>query len=918
MLLMASVLALSSSQVAAQTCTLYEALTYATYVDAGGTTRRLLLDLRTPAAVSAPTPVVIWVHGGGWEGGTRTPIPSRAANMCAQGYAVASVDYRLTNVARWPAQIHDVKAAVRWLRSRAGTYNLDPARFAAWGSSAGAHLAAMLGTSGDVTTGTVGSAAVSIEGNVGGNLAYSSRVQAVVAWYGLYDFLQMRFYPLGRDAEAATSYEGKLIGAPVQQQPERAATANPITFVSSDDPPFLAMHGSADDVTPFNQSELLVDALTDAGVQARLYSVIGAGHSASYFDTAAHLQAVYDFIEEALENPDEPASPPATPAPVAGGVRVEALDGTAAEGGNPGQLRISRGPPLTSSLTVSYALTGSATHGSDYGLIPRTLTIPAGSSSALLTITPMDDDLRERSEVVVVTLSPSSTYALDLPRTASVAIHDDDNDPGRPTVSVSATDRAASEAGADTGRFMLTRTGSTTSPLTVRVSLSGTATNGVDVASIPATVTFPIGVRRVTLTVTPRADSLTEGPEHLTLTPAAEPHIYVGPYARAQVTIADHVPVPSSLPPGWTDQDIGAVGVSGSASASGGMFTVTGAGTDVWGTSDAFHFAWQPLTGDGTIVARVASIEGVQAWTKMGVMIRASTSAGAAHAFMLVSIGKGLAYQRRTTTGGMSTSTAGGAGTAPRWVRLTRKGAMIAAYVSTNGTSWTLVGSDTFTMPATILAGLAAHSHDPGRAATAVFDNVLLSAAAPSEPSLPDGWTSRDIGAVGPAGSASESSGSFTIRGAGADVWHTADAFHFTSQHVTGDVTIIARVASLSGVQAWTQVGVMVRETLEPNSAHAFMIVSTGKGLAFQRRPEGGGITTHTTGGAGTAPRWVRLVRRGPAITASTSADGVAWTVVGTDMFAMASEIHVGLAVSSHDPTQLATATFDRVAVTTP
>ena len=183
---------------------------------------------------------------------------------------------------------------------------------------------------------------------------------------------------------------------------------------------------------------------------------------------------------------------------------------------------------------------------------------------------------------------------------------------------------------------------------------------------------------------------------------------------------------PQALPSGWQAQDIGAVGRTGSAAASGGTFTVRGAGEDVWGTVDAFHYAYRALTGDGTITARVASVSGSEAWTKVGVMIRASLSAASAHAFMLVSVGKGLAFQRRTANGATSTHTSGGAGTAPRWVRLTRSGATVTALVSTNGTTWTQVGSDTIALPSTALAGLAVSSHTSGALATGVFDSVTI------------------------------------------------------------------------------------------------------------------------------------------------------------------------------------------------
>jgi hypothetical protein len=183
----------------------------------------------------------------------------------------------------------------------------------------------------------------------------------------------------------------------------------------------------------------------------------------------------------------------------------------------------------------------------------------------------------------------------------------------------------------------------------------------------------------------------------------------------------------ATLPSPWVSRDIGAVGAPGSASASGGTFTVRGAGADVWGTADAFHYAYQTMSGDGTITARVASISGTDSWTKVGVMMRASTSSSAAHAFMIVSLGRGVAFQRRTTSGGLSTGTPGGSGTAPRWVRLTRAGGRVTAYVSTTGTSWTAVGSDTIALPSTALVGLAVSSHNTSQVASGTFDNVTIS-----------------------------------------------------------------------------------------------------------------------------------------------------------------------------------------------
>jgi regulation of enolase protein 1 (concanavalin A-like superfamily) len=182
------------------------------------------------------------------------------------------------------------------------------------------------------------------------------------------------------------------------------------------------------------------------------------------------------------------------------------------------------------------------------------------------------------------------------------------------------------------------------------------------------------------------------------------------------------------LPSGWTHQDVGTVGVSGSASydASSSAFTVTGAGADVWGAADAFHYAWRTWSGDGTIVARVASVQNVAAWVKAGVMIRASADSASPHAFMIVSGGKGFSFQRRAAAGGASTSTSGGAGTAPAWVRLQRSGSVVTASVSLDGSGWTVVGSDTVALGSDVLVGLAVSSHTTSAAATAVFDQVSI------------------------------------------------------------------------------------------------------------------------------------------------------------------------------------------------
>jgi phosphatidylserine/phosphatidylglycerophosphate/cardiolipin synthase-like enzyme/regulation of enolase protein 1 (concanavalin A-like superfamily) len=371
----------------------------------------------------------------------------------------------------------------------------------------------------------------------------------------------------------------------------------------------------------------------------------------------------------------------------------------------------------------------------------------------------------------------------------------------------------------------------------------------------------------------------------------------------------------STLPAPWTDKDVGSVGAAGSASStSASAFTVKGAGADVWGTSDAFNYAYQSLTGDGTIVARVATVQNTASWAKAGVMIRGSLNTNAAQAFMLVSAGKGVAFQRRKADGASSLSTAGTLSKAPRWVKLTRSSSTITAYESADGSTWTKVGSDTFTMPSTVFIGLAVSSHVQGVICTATFDGVAVSTGTTAQ-LLPSGWSSQDIGAVTGKGQSSYSAATFTITGQGADIWGTADAFQYAYHALSGDGTIIARVASLQHADAWTKAGVMIRGALTATASHAFALVSAAKGVAFQRRPTSGGSSIHTAGSTATAPRWVKLTRNGNLFSAYESANGSTWTLIGSDTITMPTSAFIGLAVTSHDTATPATAAFDNVII---
>jgi len=232
---------------------------------------RQKLDLFVPEKADGPVPLIIWIHGGGWQNGSKDGCPPLRNGYTERGYAVASINYRLSGHAVFPAQIEDCKAAIRWLRAHAEAYCLDPQRFGVWGSSAGGHLAALVGTSGDVKAFDVGT-----------DLDQSSRVQAACDYFGPTDFMEFVTTPGYESHATAHSPEAKLIGGAVKENKDKAARANPITYVSHDDPAFLIVHGDKDATVPIHQSQLLYDALKQAGVSVHFHTIKDAGHGQGF------------------------------------------------------------------------------------------------------------------------------------------------------------------------------------------------------------------------------------------------------------------------------------------------------------------------------------------------------------------------------------------------------------------------------------------------------------------------------------------------------------------------------------------------------------------------------------------------------------------------------------------------------------
>ncbi|WP_013626478.1 alpha/beta hydrolase [Rubinisphaera brasiliensis] len=250
---------------------------------AGTDNSRQTLDLYLPKNRSSERlPVIVFIHGGGWQNGDKNGGYGRIAEFLKDGhYAGVSVGYRLTNQGSWPIQIHDCKAAIRWLRGNADKYGLDADRIGVFGPSAGGHLVAMLGVSGDVEE---------LEGRLGEHTEESSAVQCVIDHFGPADIQTM-----GGWHDQPNSPEAKLIGGTVPENPELAKNASPVTYVTANDPPFLIIHGTADPVVPYAQSERLYELLLKAGVDATLIPVTGAGHGGfSSPEVPARMQIFFD------------------------------------------------------------------------------------------------------------------------------------------------------------------------------------------------------------------------------------------------------------------------------------------------------------------------------------------------------------------------------------------------------------------------------------------------------------------------------------------------------------------------------------------------------------------------------------------------------------------------------------------------
>ncbi|HLN53318.1 MAG TPA: alpha/beta hydrolase [Lentimicrobium sp.] len=260
------------------------------------------LDVYIPDEGEGPFPVILSIHGGAFKSGDKgdgqvTPM----LEGLKRGYAVVSINYRLSGEAIWPAQIQDVKAAIRWIRANSKQYKLNSEKIAAWGGSAGGHLSAMAGTSGNVKE---------LEDLTQGNADQSSRVQAVVDWFGPTDFIKMDEH--AKESKVSNpqihsipdSPESQLIGKNLADAPELVKAANPETYITKDDPPFFIQHGSADPLVPYPQSVYFAEKLEKVIGKDKVTCELipGSGHGGPAFSTSENLNKVFAFLDKYLNN----------------------------------------------------------------------------------------------------------------------------------------------------------------------------------------------------------------------------------------------------------------------------------------------------------------------------------------------------------------------------------------------------------------------------------------------------------------------------------------------------------------------------------------------------------------------------------------------------------------------------------------
>ena len=406
--------------------------------------------------------------------------------------------------------------------------------------------------------------------------------------------------------------------------------------------------------------------------------------------------------------------------------------------------------------------------------------------------------------------------------------------------------------------------------------------------------------------------------------------------ATSTATVDNFASLPGSQPPPficpatWSCADIGGALPPGQDQlTSSGTWNEIGGGGDIWGAADAFHFAWQTLSADGTVTAHVTAQQATDPWAKAGPMLRASTDPGSPYYAVFVTPGNGIAVQWRATQGGSSNQLTT-SGAVPAYLMIgkyTTTGSnpqtYYTAYTSPDGNTWTAVPGSTqaLSMTGSLLAGFAITSHNQGTGSAVTLDTVSVAPGEFQPPGLcPATWNCADIGAVTPApGGQNLSGATWTVQGGGGDIWATSDSFHYIWQTLAANGTVSAQVTSQTNTDPFAKAGVMIRDSFDPGSPYYAVYVSPGNGILVQSRDAVGDNSVQETSVPGNTPVYLQITRTGTTFTAATSTDGVNWTPIAGSSASLpnlAGAELAGLAVTSHNTGALATAVFNGVTIT--
>jgi len=405
---------------------------------------------------------------------------------------------------------------------------------------------------------------------------------------------------------------------------------------------------------------------------------------------------------------------------------------------------------------------------------------------------------------------------------------------------------------------------------------------------------------------------------------------------------ANYDQVTNTVPSSWQSVDVGTPLMAGTAdySASNKTFYIDGAGADIAGPNDQFHYVYQILNGDGTIVARVRYQTESSPWAKAGVMIKQSTTSGSSYVDALVTpdvspntpningvgctpdgclsplppitppVGNGVRMQYNFTGSKTATNLAGYS-SPNKWLKLQRVGNTFTSWESTDGNTWTQIGSTSVTMNGSATIGLFVTSHNIGQYSSAAFDNVQVTI--PASNPLPSPWVDTDVGSPAIGGSASYANGAFTVNGAGTDIYGTNDQFHYVYQPVNGNGTLIARVTSQTNTSSNAKAGIMFKQSTTAGDPYILITITPGTSSFKIQYNFNGSIG----GGTYTFPNaWMKLTRVGTTFTAYVSADGVNWTQIVSKSLNISTIATAGLFECSHNASALGTATFDNVSFT--